>query len=76
MRARYAGTPGYKASSATINFKSGAAGFTQAELDQISAAVPQPTIPDYTPMFYAVIAIAAIALIASVASVILIMRKK
>jgi hypothetical protein len=66
--ASYSGTPGYKASSATANFKSGAAGFTQTELDQISAAVPQPTIPDYMPMFYVVIAIAAIALVVSIYS--------
>jgi hypothetical protein len=77
--ASYAGTPGYKASSTTVNFKSGPAGFTQAELDQIAAAVPQPVIPtptDYTPMFYAVIAIAAIALVVSIASVLLIIKKK
>jgi hypothetical protein len=70
----YAGTPGYKASSATANFKSGPGGFTEAELQQVATTVP--SAPDYTPLFYAVLAVAAIAVIVSVYAVLLIRKIK
>ena len=63
----FAGIPGYKASSTTTNFRSGSAGLTQTEINQIIAAAPQPAAPtDYTPMFYAVIAITVVALVISI----------
>jgi hypothetical protein len=73
----FAGIPGYKASSTTTNFRSGSAGLTQTEINQIVAAVPQPAAPtDYTPMFYAVIAVAAIAVVIGVVNTLLVKKLK
>jgi hypothetical protein len=50
--ASYAGdNPSYLESSAQANFRIGAAGLSEAEMDQVTAAVP-----DYSMMFYIVIA--------------------
>jgi outer membrane protein assembly factor BamB len=65
--------PSYLASSSQDNFRSGSAGLTQTEINQIVAAVPQP---DYTPMFYAVIAVAAIAVVIGVVNTLFIRKLK
>jgi hypothetical protein len=73
----FAGITGYKASSTTTNFRSGSAGLTQTEINQIIAAAPQPAAPtDYTPMFYAVIAIAAIAVVIGIVNTLFIRKLK
>jgi hypothetical protein len=68
--ASYAGdNPSYLESSATSNFRVGSAGLSDAEMEQVTAATP-----DYSMMFYAVIAVVIITLALVVYS--LFVRKK
>jgi outer membrane protein assembly factor BamB len=56
--ASYAGdNPSYLESSGQVNFRVGEAGLSEAEMEQVGAAVP-----DYSMMFYAVIAVVIITL--------------
>ena len=68
--ASYAGTPGYKESSSTANFRSGSAPIPAPTKEEIVQQVKAtlPPAPDYAPRFYAVIALTAIAVIISVYS--------